>query len=414
MSDHKQFTHRQLKMSGPAELFAYDEIHDWYIPLGKIDNIRTRRETDVISQSEVHFSRSVRIDGLASGERWFASGSIMEPLNPDMQRLVFKNCGQPTHSTDCILLSVTEGIRMFRREAKILSGNNGFFTDLALPAPANVTAVPAGGGTIPNGTYVIVVEAVYTDAQGFNPVRSAHAESAGAILAVQSLVVAWDPPATGTPDHYNIYEYDTAAAETRVDADLVGVVLGTSPTNIIFTEFVDLGDWPGDTAGVAFTVTDVTGGTTFAVGTDYTIDTSCARLALVDGGTIEDGESLLVTYVYLSNPFYYQSIGPGSRNPRILHLVIRWFKDDERIEPVGRGAEIHFPHVLAESGFEWLFDQMDFESGWDQEWPIYLDTATGRYGVIYTFHKIMESWGLIELQALSAYSGEPICPLGTS
>lgn len=418
MTDTKQYTHRQRQMTGPAVINAYDDVNDYYYRLGFLDNIRIRRETDNIYQSEFHVSRSVAIDGLAVAERWFCNFSVMERLNPDWQRLIFKDCGTPSIFGSCSLQTVTEEMRMFRNNAQSLTFKNGFWGDGILPAPTGVAGAAAGAtGTIPGGTYAIVIEAVYTDAQGLNPVRSAHADDdpGTAVAGGQTLTVTWNAPVDNyIPAYYNIYEYDTALGQTRADADLIAIVLGTSPTAIIFDAFVDLGDWPGDVTGDAFVVTDNTGGTTFTAGDDYTIDTTCARLAILDDGDIEDGELLLVTYTYVANPYYQQTIGPGDRNPRILHLVIQWFKDDERVTPSGRGCEIHLYHVHAESGFEWLFDQMDFESGFDQEFRIMLDSATGKYGDIYTYHKNMETWELFELSNISDYTTDDECSLVSS
>lgn len=415
MSDTKQYSLSQHQMAAPAVITAYDDVNDWFVPLGYLDNIRLRRETDNVYQSEIHVGRSVAIDGYTVGERWFVNFDMMERLNPSWQRLIFKNCGTPAIYGSCSLLTVTEEWRMFRNNAQVLNHNNGFYGDGMLPAPTNVaTAVGGAGGTIPTRTYVMVVEAVYTDAQGLNPTRSQYAVSAGqAVTLGQQLTVTWDPPAGGyIPAYYNIYWYDSGL--TITSAELVAVVDGLSPTAIIFDSFTDLGDWPGAVVGGAFAITDITGAVTYTAGDDYTIDTSCARLALIDGGDIEDGQLILVTYTYIANPFYTQSIGPGSRNPRIMHLVIKWFKDDERVVPVGRGCEIHLYHVHSESGFEWLFDQRDFESGFGQEYRVLLDRATGKYGTIYTFHKVMEDWDLIDLEAISKYTNDDECSVISS
>jgi|GEM_PF-2789542 len=415
MSDTKQYSLSQHNMAAPATIDAYDDVNDWFVPLGYLDNIRLRRETDNVFQSEIHVGRSVAIDAYTVAERWFVNFDMMERLNPSWQRLIFKNCGTPAIFGSCSLLTVTEERRMFRNNAQILQRNNGFYGDGALPAPTNAVGADAGGGAFPAGTYTFVIEAVYTDSQGLNPTRSVYLESNALVVGASLVTLTWDAPAGGyVPAYYNIYEYNTAAAETRVDADLIAVVDGLSPTAIIFAALNDIGDYPGDAVGGAFAVTDITGLINYTAGDDYTIDTTCARFALLDDGDINDGELILITYTYIANPFYTQSIGPGSRNPRILHLVIKWFKDDERAVPVGRGAEIHLYHVHSESGFEWLFDQRDFESGFGQEYRVLIDRATGKYGTIYTFHKVMENWDLIDLEAISKYTNDDACSVISS
>jgi len=416
MSDTKQFTMREFQMTGPAVLCAYDVMNDYLYRLGKCDNIRVRRETDNVYQSEIHIGRNVGIDARTVGERWFINFSMMERLNPDWSRLIMKNCGTPIVFPTCSLLTVTEEMRMYRDHAQVLHYSSGFWGDGMLPAPTNGAAVAGGaGGTIPGGTYVIVIEAVYTDANGKNPVRSEYTNSAGVpVVLGQELTVTWDPPAGGvTPSYYNIYEYDTVLGETRADADLIAVVLSTGPTAIIFDSFTDYGDWPGDTTGPAFAITDINGNP-YDAGDDYTIDTTCGRLSLVEDGDILDGTLILVTYTYIANPFYTQSLGPGDRNPRCLYLVIIWLKEDDRSTPAGRGAELHFPHVHAESGFEWNFDQMDFESGFDQEYRILLDSGTGQYGTIYTFHRFLADWELKDIGAMSSCTSEDPCPIISS
>ena len=415
--DTKQYSLSQHQMPGPAVITAYDDVNDYFYRLGYLANIRMRRETDSVYQSEIHVGRGVAIDGYAVGERWFANFDVMERLNPDWQRLIFKNCGTPAIFDSCSLLNETTEMRMFRNNAQIIDLNKGFYGDGALPPASNATSTAAGAGaTIPTGRYVMVIEAVYTDAGGLNAVRSTYTQAAGLnIVLGEELTLLWDPPAGGyTPSYYNVYEYDTVALETRADAHLAAVVDGQSPTAIIFDAFADYGDYPGDSAGGAFTITDTTGLVSYTAGDDYTIDTSCSRLALLDDGDIEDGQLILINYTYIANPFYTQSIGPGSRNPRVLHLVIKWFKDDERATPVGRGCEIHLYHVHAESGFEWLFDQADFESGFGQEYRIMLDRATGKYGQIYTFHKIMEDWDIADIEAISKYTNDDSCSVISS
>jgi len=412
MSDTKQFTLSQWQMTHPGILCAYDDVHDWFIPLGFLDNIRLRRETDNVYQSEIHKGRSVAIDGYTVAERLFVSFDMLERLNPDWLRLIMKNCGTPEVFGACSLLSVTEVHRLYRNNAQVLNHNSGFYGDGALPAPTNATATPVAGGTVPDGTYTIVVEAVYTDAQGLNPTRSLYDDAAGTVCAVgnNTIEFEWDAPAGGyVPAYYNIYEYDTALGETIADADLIAVVSGLSPTAVIFDSFTDLGDWPGATGGGAFLVENLVGDTEYTAGDDYTIDTTCARIALVDDGDIDDGQPVQITYTYIANPFYTQTLGPGSRNPRILHLVVLWFKDDERATPVGRGAEIHLYHVHAESGWEWLFDQRDFESGFAQEYRVLMDRAYGKYGLIYVFHKVIEEFPLIDLEDLSKYTQDDEC-----
>jgi len=426
MTDRKQFTHRQIQMAGPAVLSAYDDVNDYYYRLGYLDNLALSRVSDSVYQREYHVSRSVAIDAITREEDWALKFSIKERLNPDWQRLVFKNCGTPVIHEECSLQVTAEKMRMFRRHAKFIDSEGALWgSELPgpppdvpppVPPPVNVIGHDGAGGAIPAGTYVIVVEAEYIDHQNAGiAVRSEYMETGAIIVGASRVTLTWDAPAgTYEPHHYNIYVYNTTLGQTRADAQLTAVVGNEQPAAIVFDEFQDFGDYPGDVDGASFIVTDSTGEIEYVNGDDYTIDISCGIFKLVEDGDIQDGQLIIIYYAFVANPYYQQSIGPGDRNPRILHFVIKWFKDDERINPAGRGCEIHLYHVHAESGFEWLFDEMNFESGWDQDYRVLLDSGTGKYGDIFTFHKYMESWELFELSGISDYTNDEACDLVSS
>jgi len=416
-----------MQMPGPAKLSAYDDINDYYYDLGYLDNLSLGRATDNVYQSEMHVSRKVIIDGISAGEEWALKFSIKERLNPDWQRLVFKNCGEPSIHTECSLQIGAQKMRMFRRHAKFVDSDGPIWSGNPTPAvppvipppvppPWNVIGHDGAGGAIPASTYVIVVEAEYNNhIDAGIAIRSDYIETLPIIVGASRITLTWEHPAgTYEPDHYNIYYYNTTMGETRADATLTAIIGSEQPTAIVLDELLDLGDYPGDADGASFVVTDKTGTIIYTNGDDYLIDTSCGLFTLVDDGIIEDGQLIIIYYAFVANPYYHQSIGPGDRNPRILHFVIKWFKDDERILPSKRGCEIHLYHVHSESSFEWLFDKMDYESGWDQDYRVMLDSATGKYGDIFTFHKVMETWDLFELTGISDYNNDEACDLVSS
>lgn len=395
MSDTNQHNHPDLVQNGPTILALYDEVNDQLVNVGKVDNIVLSKEVDDATLTEYINGVETEVACRPIAERYRLKGIFRETLNPNTQRLFIKNCQTPV-ATACGIGTITEKIQMFDGVQKILRQNNGFYGTGALPPPvAAVAGVFGAGATIPNGTYVFVVTAMYGDTEG------EYEESAGqAVVLGENVSLTITPPVGCTPDSYKIYVYDTALAETRVpDADLIHE---TSELNVFFTAWVRGDAYPGDQTS-SFTVDG------YLPGTDYSIDDTHAMLCLVDGTSIEDGEFVDVTYSFYRNAKVNMSIGPSDRLPRHVHPVIYSLKDDDRITPIGRGLEMHLYKVIANSGWDWDLSKMDFDTGFNFEWKVLCDPRRLRHGDVYSYHRQFTTYEMMDWAALTEFTNQVDC-----
>lgn len=407
MTDTNIHLHPDNVQIGPAVLALWDEVNDHLVNIGKIDDIVLGKNVEMKFLTEFISGVEHRVEGRPVSENWTLKGKFAETLNPNTQRLFFKNCGTPTVDPGCILQTITEKVQMYRGVQQFLRGNIGFPGDIALPPPATVSgSVFGAGATIPTATYVVVVTAVYDGVEGD------FAESAGIALNVgQNLVVAITAPAGVTPDKYRVYTYRSSLGETRLANAFLQIE--TSATTFFLTTRATASAYPGDATG-SVVVTDVTGTITYTPSTDYTIDPTCAMVCLVDAGAVDDGQYILITYAVYRNPRVSMSLGPGDRIPKYVHPVILSFKDDDRVTPVGRGVEIHLYKVLADTGFEWNLSKMDWDTGWAFEWNCLVDPRRRKVGDVYTYHRQFTYYALDDLAGLTEFVNQVPCALPSS
>lgn len=397
---------------GPASLCLYDEVNDLLAVIGKVDNIRLAKIVpEIATMKEIVNGIEVESRGQPIGEQYRLRGLLTETLDPNTQHLVMKNCGTPSVTNECTIDTIEEQVQMFYDNQHILKYNNSFVGTGILPGAQAVVGTAFGtGGTIPTGTYVFTVVPIYGGTRG------ASLSSAGVGVTLgQNVGLVITHPAGIQPDAWYIYVHDTALGETLVDADLVAAQAATYGTNtsVIFSSWVRGDNWPGEATGT-FIVTDSTGAVVYSVGTDFTIDASCAMFCLVDGGAIEDGQWVHITYNYYKNPSVDMTIGPSGRLPKYVHPVILAFKDDDRETPVGKGVEIHLYKVLANSGWEWDLSSLNYESGFEFEWVVLLDRRYMHHGHIYTYHRQFSSFQLKDFSALTQWSAAENCSVPTS
>jgi len=399
MSDTNQHSHPEFVQIGPAVLCLYDEVNDHLVRVGKVDDIVLSKEVETQELTEFIRGVETEIDSRPVKETYMLKGTFRETLDPDTQRLFMKNCTTPSVN-GCSIESITETLHMYEGPQKILTHASGFYGTGALPEPVSVTAgVFGAGGTIPNGTYVFVVTAVYGVTEG------TYEESAGqAVVLGENVSLTITPPAGCSPDSYNIYVYDTAALETIVDATYIANV---TDTNVFFTSWVRGALFVAQTG--SFSVFDATGLVEYLPGVDFSIDETHGMLCVLDGGSISDGERLQVTYSYYKNTFINMSIGPPDRLPKYVHPVIITLKDDDTINPIGRGLEIHLYKVVANSGWEWELSKMEFNTGFGFEWKVLSDPRRLRHGDVYTYHRQLLNYDLTDLAALTEFANAADC-----
>lgn len=411
MSDTNITKHPDMVHIGPAVLCLYDEVDDLLVNIGKTDNIRLAKNvTEIATLKEIVNGVMVETRGQPTGEEYRLRGLLTETLDPNTQRLVMKNCGTPSVTGDCTIGTETEEVQMFLDNQHLLLRKSGFYGTGTLPGAASVVGTAYGAGaTIPTGTYVFTVVPNYDGTIGSS------LSSAGVAVALGENVGLNIVHAIGsTPTSWLVYVHDTALAETIVDAELIAdLPAGFTATSTIFSSWTRTTPYPGDAAG-SFTVTNESGLTEYVVGTDYSIDDSCAMFCLVDGGAIGDGQWVRITYTFYKNPMVEMTIGPSNHLPKYVHPVILAFKDDDRDSPVGKGVEIHLYKVLANSGWEWDLSTLNYESGFEFEWVVLLDRAHMNHGHIYTFHRQFSSFGLKDFADLTYWTNAENCVVAAS
>lgn len=392
ITKHPDFVH-----IGPAVLSLYDEVNDLLVVTGKADDLVLRKAVTIEALTEIVNGVAVESKAQPVSEAYTLTGRLVETLDPNTQYLMLKNCGTPAVTGTCSIATETEKIQMFLGRQVKLKRESGFYGTGALSGAQSASASAYGtGGGIAAGDYTVVVTTVYDDTEGD------YVETNEVTVGVgQKVELTITPPGGGmspTPDSYRIYVYESGAGETReADADLI---LTTTTTNVFFVSWTRGADYPGDQTS-SFAVTDSTGGTTYEVGVDYTIDASCAMFCLEEGGAIDDGDWVIVEYTYWTNPYVEMTIGPSDRLPKYVHPVILAFKDDDRTTPVGRGIEIHLWKVIADSSWDWELSRMDFGTGFNFEWKVLLSEQYLNHGYVWTFHRQFSGFDLLEFSALT-------------
>jgi len=399
MGDTNQHSHPEFVQIGPAVLGLYDEINDHLVRVGKVDNLVLSKDVETQELTEFISGVETEVDSRPVKETYKLAGTFRETLDPNTQRLFMKNCGTPS-ITGCSIKTISERLPMYDGPQKVLAHNSGFYGTGALPAPAGAAGVVFGaGGTIPNGTYVFVVTGVYGITEG------SHVESLGVVTVLgENIALTITPPATAVPDSYRIYVYDTAALETIADATLIHE---TTEVNVFFTSWLRGAAYVENVG--SFVVQDSAGVVTYDVGVDYSINETHAMLCVISGGAIEDGDVLLVTYSYKANAYVTQSIGPPDRLPKYVHPVIMTFKDDDSINPIGRGMEVHLYRVTANSGWEWEISKMEFNTGFGFEWKVMSDPRRLKHGEVFTYHRQLATYDFVDWAALTEFSNAADC-----
>lgn len=407
MSDTNHTSHPDNVHIGPARLCLYDEVHDHLVVPGKVTTIGFEKlDPAIVFQTDVISGKEVEVQGRATEDKYRLKGKFVETYDPNTLHLMMKNCGTPSVNDECTIATVTEEYHVYNDRSIILVHNNGFYGTGALPPPQNLDdQVIDGGGSIPEGEYAIVVTPVYGDTEG-------NYEEIPTIVigAGQSLLVTWDPPSGGVPDSYKVYEY--VLFEGTGNRDDANLILETNDTSGFFTSFTDLGDYPGDAVG-SFIVADKND-VPYTSGTDYTVDSSCGAVFFPSTGSIENGQSVWITYSYRINENVSMSIGPARINPKLVRPVILAFKDDDRTSPNARGIEIELWKVLAESGWNLDMSALNWDSGFEFTWPVLCSEYTMNHGQVTTFNRHFISYDLFDLATLTNWNNADACELGAS
>jgi len=170
---------------------------------------------------------------------------------------------------------------------------------------------------------------------------------------------------------------------------------------------LNLGVWPGGPIG-GFVVADANG-YEFVAGEDYEVDTTCGVVCFLSDGDVQNGQRVLITYHYVENPNVSMSIGPSSTNPKLVHPVIYAVKDDDRSQPCPRGVEYEFWKVLSESAFELDLSSLNFNSGFEFNWPILCSETKLNHGKVTTFNRHYVAYESLNWATLTDFNNAQPC-----
>lgn len=404
MSDSNLTKHPEFVHIGPCTFGLYDDTNDLLYVIGKVDNIRfSKLDPSPVFLTEILNGQEVETLARDTACKFRMKGKFTETLDPNTHYMVLKNCGTPTLAPDCSIDSITEVHQVFKGRSFLVRHNNGFYGSNALPGIENLITDDlawTGSGITPR-TYTVIVVPVYGGTEG------ASEESTIAVGADEALAVTWDPPIGGIPASYNLYVYH--GGQTSDDAYLIGSVGGTATSVIYIDALQDLGDYPGEMTG-SFTITDMSD-SPYISGTDYILDGACGAIAIPSTSAIEDGTRTKVTYSWRTNPSVTMSIGPNktNSNPRLYHPVLISTKDDDRNPPNARGIQIDLWKVMGSSGFEWDLSSLNFDSGFEFEWPVLIDEAKLNHGEITSFNRHFEAYEIVDWSTLAKWGSAVSC-----
>ena len=392
---HPDFVH-----IGPAVMKFYDETNDWLVDLGRVTELVLRKTVDKAYQTSVYNGVLVQNKSQSVSENWELSGKFVETLDPNTGYLAFKNCGTPSVTTACALTTITDLLQVFSGRCRVLTGNQGFYGVGVLPAPTGtVVAINPPAGTLAAGAMDVYIQAVYDGGGTSNPVLIS---AALVVAGGESIYIAITPPASGTPDSYNIYVQEVG--------DLAATLyLNTSSTDVVITTPVTGGATVPADATTSLVVTSEDGLTTYVLDTDYTIETSCAGICILPDGDICDGQWINITYSYWANPKSSMSIGPSDRIPKYAHPVIMAFKNDSRVIPAAKGVEIHLWKTDFDFGFDWDLSSLNFDSGFAFTVPVLFSETDLNHGEVSVLSERFECYALKDLRALTQYSTQTSC-----
>jgi hypothetical protein len=160
----------------------------------------------------------------------------------------------------------------------------------------------------------------------------------------------------------------------------------------------------------SFTITDMND-VAYTVGTDYMVDDVCGAIAFPSTSTIPEGSRIKITYSYRVNQSVTMSIGPNkaNSNPRLYHPVLIAMKDDDRNPPSARGIQIDLWKVMGSSGFEWDLSSLNFDSGFEFEWPVLIDESRLNHGEITSFNRHFEGYEIVDWSTLAKWGSAIAC-----
>jgi hypothetical protein len=192
----------------------------------------------------------------------------------------------------------------------------------------------------------------------------------------EHLALSWAAPAGIAPHHYSVYAQVGAAF---VPANAAIKLLETSGLSCVISSHTSLGAKTfGAAAAATYSLVDEAG-TAFAITTDYLFSTTAGEVSAVDGGGIDEGELVTLTYSRTKPPEIQTPIGAGVARPTYVEVKVIQLEEGE--DGYETGDEVTLYKVNMMSGDANLSFPKEPGEGMDFSWNCLLDRTYNKIGL---------------------------------
>jgi len=385
------FSHERATSIGPARWGVYIDDLSAFQHFMKTDNTKLRRtNTSVKAKETLEGVKSTLRKALIESEV-FLAGDIMENVNPDALALVLGDRGSLDYTQ--VATSIVQTKEIIPLTVKAIPFFHPHSKVSALPAPTGVLSeLWDSGSSIAADEYWIWVTAHYNEDDDIHHSSPAASTPTSVTVtgAAENIIVQWTAPTSGNPHHYCIWVSITSniAAATKWGE--------STGLNIILTD-----DVPGTAYSTTDTnvtvVKDYAEAVTYVANDDYIIDDDHGTIRRVDGGDIDEHESVVITYHYREADNVTMNLGAGNQNPVYAYIRIHQLSDDsDGTNVIETGLVIDLWRVdLASDSVEWPTTEDEFFTGVSVEFVCTKSPVYGTIGKLAAFSPDMDNRELL-------------------
>lgn len=388
-----QYTYHPYHTIGAATVQLWDpnaggaEVSGAWRPLGKVADAAV-----IISTEQA--SKDLTIKGLTQplarrnrAKRYSLSFRLIEDANPlTLDLLGSEGAAQSQDHLELVFTS--EVLRLFDYEWREVGHPYGI---AAVPPEGVSGAMATSGGTggaIPPGTYFFWV-VPFLEGSG-NTTFEGLSCNAGStqVNAGEKVTVTFTPPGSWNPDGYRVYYNTTDSIE---GSSLAGTGSG-SP--------IEIGGFSGSLTytsqdGPLVIVRDYDGTAEYAADGDFRLDVEKGLLKRATGGSIADGEAVVVSYAYWRPPSVNTPLGDPVDLERYRRVRLLQLAPDDPDPAAWRetGVEFTFFKVnVSLNDSRWPFGENDFSEGASVTWDCLFDGAEAKVGVVRSTYGVLAAY----------------------
>jgi len=379
MPNTRQYTDESMQEIGPGRLFVEVENASgtkMLFELGPATDLAVRLAREVVAQEAIRkgirYTVSERIRSL-SGE---LSGRLLENVNPAVSKYLL-GIGETQVKAASTVMPVKESFKLYGTDERIVGHAANIVAQMPEPSSFNATLFGTGGP--PDGTYSFAVVAWYDEDEetgSFPDSADEKAENVEVTASREKIAMDWTAPSNVTPHHYSIYKQDAASFDETQPAQKIAETTATS--FVQGATFANLGSKTfGDSPPGPFDLFSFDQGTTYVVNTDYTFDVGTGAIKRVAGGSIPEGETLLLLYSYTVPAAITTPIGVTKARPTYVKLVV--LQLEEGADGFEVGSEWSFYRVNTQAGDTNVsFNEDDYSQGFDFTWNLLYSLSDGK------------------------------------